>query len=600
MIVNGKHEQKLDKKPKLLGIFIRLLKLSKAYWTWYVSLVAITILLSLLITVNAELMRQVVNAIVDRDMSMLLTASIGLAIIVAIEFVGNLSNSYLQTRLNNKSTYGLQQLVLEKIFRLRAKDIAAYHTGDLISRIQDASPDAQSAMNGKMIQIIGNVFQLIFLLSYLSVVNFSLTLGSLIITLVIPLFANPISKQMRDTYMKRQVARAQQDAYLMDSMQGMEVVKSYASLDKVTTTFRDKWNHYLKPHLKALKLEAVFYRVNILVSVVGLMYILGFGGYLITQGKLDVGALAAFLIAFQGLSGPISNLTSLWPQLQGAIASALRVFEIIDLPEETDMAENIAASPAAHPFTFGDVEFRDVRFQYRLESKSVLNNVNFTIKEGQMTALIGESGSGKSTIAKLLLGFYNPDSGAILARGKPLTDIELASWRNCISYVSQDPYLFSGTIGENILLGKPDASEQEMVEAAIVANIHDWIEQLPRGYDTAVGEKGLLLSGGQRQRISIARAMLKQPKLLVLDEPTSALDGENERIVSEALENVMTGRTVVIIAHRLSTVRKANRIIVMQQGSVREEGTHDELMENSGLYQSMCAMDSLDRRGETA
>ncbi|WP_028563381.1 ABC transporter ATP-binding protein [Paenibacillus pinihumi] len=575
----------------------RLWQKSKAYWGWYTGIVALTTVLSFVIVANAELMRRIVNAVMERDTALLMTSILFMVGVLLVETAGSFASTYLNTGLQNRSTLGLQKSLLGKMLRLRSKELSNYHTGDLLSRINDASPDAQSAINGKLIQLLGNVLQLGFLLTYLSIVNIGLTIGCLLITLVIPLLATPMSRPMRATYTSRQEARAMQDAFLMDSMQGMEVIKSYGAGKRMAERFKAKWEGYLRHHLKALALEAVFYRVNIFVYVLGLMYILGYGGYLITQGRLDVGALAAFLVAFERLSGPISNLSSIWPQLQGAVSSALRVFEITDLPEEQ---EGKSPGSEAKKRPDGDIEFNRVTFRYQQDSEPALREAAFIIKSGQMTAIVGESGSGKTTIASLLLGLQTPESGSVRIGGQSLAEMDMTAWRESVSYVSQEPYLFSGTIGDNIRLGKTDAQTMDVIEAAKLANLHDWISQLPEGYHTAIGELGLTLSGGERQRISIARAMLRKPRLLVLDEPTSALDSENERFVQDAIENVMAGRTVVVIAHRLSTIRGADHIIVMHEGSVAEQGTHDELLLRDSRYRSLYTAASTSRKEETA
>ncbi|WP_270168212.1 ABC transporter ATP-binding protein [Paenibacillus sp. SYP-B4298] len=575
---------KINHKPGVYGTLTRLLRLSRSYWPWYLGIVLLSVVLSLTTPAYAELMRRIVNAIMEQQLSAMTIACLLLGALALVEAGGSFLSGYVHTMLQNRSTLHYQARLLNKTVRLRQKELHSYHSGDLLSRIHDAAPEAQEAINSKTMDLFRNSLQLVFLLAYLSVVHVGLALGSLIITLVIPLFANPLARKMRDTYTKRQEARAQQDAFLMDSLQGMEVIKSYSIQDKMTALLRDKWDRYLVHHLKALALEAVFYRVNILVYVLGLMYILGYGGYLIVQGRLDVGALAAFLVVFERLSGPISNLSSLWPQLQGAIASAARTFEVMDLPSEEEAASIGAKSGAG---VGGDIRFDNVLFRYAEGAEAALQGVSFTIARGQVTAIVGESGSGKSTIASLLLGVHRPDEGRVSVGEHNLADMELRGWRESLAYVSQEPYLFSGTIGENIRLGKPAASLEEVKHAAQAANLHDWVETLPAGYDTVIGERGATLSGGERQRISIARALIKHPSLLVLDEPTSALDGENERMIQESIQQAAAGKTVVIIAHRLSTIKGADHILCLHQGRIVSEGTHEELMERSSYYRML-------------
>ncbi len=585
---------KINHKPGVYGTLTRLLRLSRSYWPWYLGIVLLSVVLSLTTPAYAELMRRIVNAIMEQQLSAMTIACVLLGALALVEAGGSFLSGYVHTMLQNRSTLHYQARLLNKTVRLRQKELHSYHSGDLLSRIHDAAPEAQAAINSKTMDLFRNSLQLVFLLAYLSVVHVGLALGSLIITLVIPLFANPLARKMRDTYTKRQEARAQQDAFLMDSLQGMEVIKSYSIQDKITALLHDKWERYLVHHLKALALEAVFYRVNILVYVLGLMYILGYGGYLIVQGRLDVGALAAFLVVFERLSGPISNLSSLWPQLQGAIASAARTFEVMDLPSEEEAA-SAGAKPGAG--IRGDIRFDNVMFRYAEGAEAALQGVSFTLARGQVTAIVGESGSGKSTIASLLLGVHRPDEGRVWAGEHNLADMELRGWRESLAYVSQEPYLFSGTIGENIRLGRPAASLEEVKHAAQAANLHDWVETLPAGYDTVIGERGATLSGGERQRISIARALIKHPSLLVLDEPTSALDSENERMIQESIQRAAVGKTVVIIAHRLSTIKGADHILCLHQGRIVSEGTHEELMESSSYYRMLYERGSHEGKG---
>ncbi|GBF77899.1 hypothetical protein PA598K_06480 [Paenibacillus sp. 598K] len=582
------------RKAGVYDTLARLLRISRSYWPWYLGIVLLAVALSLATPAYAELMRRIVNAIVEQQMSAMKVACLFLAALALLEAGGNFLSGYFNTVLQNRSTLNYQKRLLDKTVRLRQKDLHKYHTGDLISRIHDAAPEAQSAINAKTMDLFRNSLQLAFLLAYLSVVHVGLTLGSLLITLVIPLFANPLARKMRETYTMRQEARATQDAFLMDSIQGIEVVKSYSIQSKMTARFRDKWDRYLTHHLKALALEAVFYRVNILVYILGLMYILGYGGYLIIEGKLDVGAMAAFLVVFERLSGPISNLSSLWPQLQGAISSAGRTFEVMDLPDEGVRMGGGAVD--ASGVTEGDMRFDEVSFRYADDAEPALEHVSFVIAQGKMTALVGESGSGKSTVASLILGVHKPDQGRITVGAQDLAGVDLRQWRQSLSYVSQEPYLFSGSIADNIRHGKPNASREDIERAAQAANIHRWIGRLPEGYDTVIGERGTTLSGGERQRISIARAIIKNPSLLVLDEPTSALDSENERFIQESIQQASEGKTVVIIAHRLSTIQGADHIVCLHQGKVVGVGTHDELMASSSYYRMLYERGTRERK----
>ena len=318
------------------------------------------------------------------------------------------------------------------------------------------------------------------------------------------------------------------------------------------------------------------------LAALAVTFIVWFGGYEVLSGDITAGAFVAFLTYAVNLANPVKRLSRIYGNLQKAMAAVDRVFSVVDL------TESITDRPDAKPLppVTGRVRFEDVTFSYK-EGRRALDGVTLEAAPGEMIAFVGPSGAGKSTIANLIPRFYEPDSGVITVDGHDIRSVTLASLRGQIGLVPQETMLFSTTIRENIRYGRLDATDAEIEEAARAANAHDFITQLEHGYDTQIGERGVSISGGQRQRIAIARAILKDPRILILDEATSALDTESEKIVQAALDNLMVGRTSFVIAHRLSTVFHADRIYVIDAGRIVEQGTHEELLANGGLYQHL-------------
>lgn len=572
----------------------RLLRLGRPYVAYYVSLCVLGLAVSGGNTYIAELLRNMVNAALNKQTRLLwdsMMVGIGLIVFLSMSQFGL---DVLSNLVDLKSVKDLQQKVLEKIMNIPMTVLRDYHSADLFNRLQDSANTAQSALNQHGVKLFRNGMQVLMIFAYLLYLSAPLAAGAVVIAIVVPVGMAPFSKRIGQRYWARQQAQAVEQAFVQESVQSMEVVKGLSLWSSVKRLYLEKSDMRLLRHRQVLVSESILWRVQMLVFVIGMLYALGFGGYLVTQNRLDMGAIAGFLIAFGNLLGPIGELSSQWPQFQNAIAQSRRVFELLDLPDEHDDTPlprpTVSHQPAPNPSPSGlldaanhDLVIHRVFFGYQTNSP-VLKGLTLTVPAGKTTALVGPSGGGKSTLIQLLLRFLNPDAGDIRIGDIHLSSLHPKQWRSLIGFVPQETLVFSGTLYDNILCGRQDVSRAELLRAAELARVTDFAENLPAGFDTRVGERGLLLSGGERQRLALARAILRNPPILLLDEPTSALDSENEAFVQAALDDAMQNRTTLVIAHRLSTVQHAHQIAFVQDGNVQEVGSHRELIERQGAY----------------
>ena len=388
---------------------------------------------------------------------------------------------------------------------------------------------------------------------------------------------------------KRSQALAEVQGFLHERVQGMSVIKSFAIEDNEAKNF-DKYNrHFLHRAFTHTRWNANSFAAINTVTDLGPLIVIGVGAYLAINGSITVGTLAAFVGYLEQLFGPLRRLVSSFTTLTQSFASMDRVFQLMD--EDYDIKNNIGAQPI--PIEHGNIQMNHVYFKYNEDESMILKDINLDIEQGQTVAFVGMSGGGKSTLINLIPRFYDTLKGEITIDGHNLKEFLTGSLRHQIGLVQQDNVLFSDTIRENILLGKPDATEEEIVDAAKKANAHDFIMTLSDGYDTEVGERGVKLSGGQKQRISIARIFLNNPPIIILDEATSALDLESEAIIQDALNVLSRDRTTLIVAHRLSTITHADKIVVMEDGQIVETGTHQELLEKKGAYEHLFRIQDL-------
>ncbi|HOL55719.1 MAG TPA: ABC transporter ATP-binding protein, partial [bacterium] len=367
-----------------------------------------------------------------------------------------------------------------------------------------------------------------------------------------------------------------------DNISGIREIQIFNQQMRELVKIRDRIYRHISALLNALRLSAIFHPTVSFLSSIGTVIVISVGGFMALNGKVSVGDIVGFILYLNMFYQPITALANVIENLEQALAGAERVFEILETEPEIKEKPN----PIELKNVRGRVTFEDVTFSYN-QGSPVLKNISFDIEPGQMVAFVGPTGVGKTTIMYLLVRFFDPDSGSIKIDGIDIRDVSLKSLHDNISMVMQDVFLFNGTIAENIAYGKEDATMEEIINAARIACAHDFIESLPDGYDTYIGERGVKLSGGQKQRLAIARAVLKDAPILILDEATSSVDTETENKIQEAINNLAGTRTILIIAHRLSTVKRADRIIVLKDGEIVEDGRHEELIALKGLYYSL-------------
>lgn len=423
-----------------------------------------------------------------------------------------------------------------------------------------------------LIKIIGSF-------TFLFLINWRLAIPLSLLVVCMFLFSLSQNKRMQTTFMENRKKIGDVNSSLQDTLAGIRVVQSFANEEVERKKFYKSNHAFLLSKDANYRCMGNFMGWNLFFQ--GMMYLvtLTFGGYLITKGQMQVGDLAMYSLYIGIFISPIQVLVELTEMIQKGLSGFRRFLDIIETEPEIVDEEN--AVPIQNPQ--GDISYNDVSFSYE-DNEIVLNHINFKIESGKSVALVGPSGGGKTTICSLLPRFYDITGGTITIGGQNIREMTLESLRNSIGIVQQDVYLFGGTVKENIAYGKPDASMDEIIQAAKKANIHDFIMGLPDGYDTFVGERGTRLSGGQKQRISIARVFLKNPPILILDEATSALDNESERHIQKSLEALSKNRTTITIAHRLSTIKNADEILVVYDHTIRERGSHRDLMKKDGIY----------------
>ncbi len=484
---------------------------------------------------------------------------------------------------------GMQAQMRRDMFRhLESLPYSYYdnnETGHILSRMTNDLFDVAELAHHGPENIVISLLTLIGSLIYLCTINVWLSLIVLISVPVLFAVALYFRKGMRDAFKERRITTAQINASLESSVTGIRVTKAFANDEKEFEKFERTNNLFVKACKKAYRAMGKFFSVSNFVTDFFNVIIIISGGIFLYAGQISFANYTAFIVSVQLFLTPVNTLINFMEQYQNGVTGFSRFIEVMDeVPEK----ENEGAKDIGR--VAGEIEFKDVSFKYESAEGEVLDHISFKVPKGQRLALVGHSGGGKTTVCHLIPNFYRVDEGEILIDGVNINDITFSSLRRNIGIVQQDVFLFGGTIRDNILYGRLDATEEEMIEAAKRANIHDYIMTLPNGYDTDIGERGVKLSGGQKQRISIARVFLKNPAILILDEATSALDNTTEILIQQALDELCSGRTTIVVAHRLSTIKNADEIAVIDKGKLVEKGTHEALIEKGGIYKALYSL----------
>ncbi len=492
--------------------------------------------------------------------------------------------------VGERSLNDLRRESYSKIISLPMAFFAQRRVGELTSRLSADLTQLQETLTSTLAQLLRQATILIGGLVLIFYTSVKLTLVMLLSLPVLIALAVYFGRKIRQLSRQAQDKLADSNTVVEETLQGITNVKAFANEAYEINRYRHAVEVYLTTVLRNARFRGAFFSLIIFGLFSAIILVLWVGARFVQAGELTVGELTSFILYTTFVGAAMGSFAELYSQVQRTVGATERIREILREPsEEIDLSPRTMSYAQQLPRLRGEVEFEHVEFSYptRKEVK-VLKGVSFSAKSGERVAFVGPSGAGKSTIVSLILRFYTPDAGRILIDGRDSREYPLTALRNQMSIVPQDVMLFGGTIAENIAYGNPQASEAEIIAAAKQAHAHEFISAFPEGYKTLVGERGIKLSGGQRQRVAIARAILKNPAILILDEATSSLDSESERLVQEALQTLMQGRTTFIIAHRLSTVRTADKIIVVKDGQVVEQGTHQDLMElENGVYRNL-------------
>ena len=507
--------------------------------------------------------------------------------ILIVQMLLSFTRVYLFTRVGENALADLRIDVYKKMIRLPMDFFAQRRVGELSSRLSSDLSQIQDAVTFMLAEIIRGILTLIVGIGLILYISPKLTLIMLSVIPVVVVIAVIFGKYIRKLSRKAQDQLADSNTVVQETLQGIANVKAFSNEWFETDRYTRSLKQVVALAMQSGKVRGLFISFMLFSLFGAIILVVWFGVGLMQQGKLSFGDLTAFVVYTSFVGGSMAGFADLYSNLQKTLGATQRVREL--LKEETEQVSITEESVLPENILHGEVEFRHIAFSYPSRRElAVLKDISIHAKKGQQIALVGPSGAGKSTIAALLLQFYQPDNGVIYFDGKPASGLPLSQIRLQMAVVPQDVLLFGGTIRENIAYGKPDASLEEIQAAAEKAYAHDFIKGFPEGYETLVGERGIKLSGGQRQRIAIARAILKDPVILILDEATSSLDSASESLVQDALENLMKNRTSFVIAHRLSTIRNADQIIVLDKGLVKESGTHESLLAmEDGLYKSL-------------
>jgi ATP-binding cassette subfamily B protein len=520
------------------------------------------------------------EVLVPREFGLLVWVLLAYLGLNLVEGVVTFCDDCLSNWVGGRFVVSLRTEVFRHLHDLSLSFFDHQQLGDTLSRITDDVEEIEELMLSGLASALSYAFQLLFFTAALFYLNWQLALVSLFVAPLFWLAARHFSRKIKRAAREERRRSGSIGAVTEESLSNVALVQAYNRQEDEIARFHRENEGSFAAQMAATRLSSLFSPLINLIELAGVIVVVAFGAYQLSQGNLTIGGLLVFLVYLGQLYTPIRGMSSLLNSFYSASAGAERVIEILDQRPAVKERKDAAELVRSH----GRVEFDSVFFRYPEDQRQALSGVSFEVGPGEVLALVGPSGAGKSTITKLLLRFYDPDGGAIRLDGHDLRSLSLHSLRENVALLLQETLVFDGTVLENIAYGKPGASEEEIVEAAKVADAHEFIESLPQEYDTVIGQKGRLLSGGQRQRIALARAMIRNAPVLILDEPTIGLDAASGEKVMGPLRRLMGGRATIVISHNLMTVREATQIVVLENGHVAERGTHAELLEHAGVY----------------
>ncbi|MEM1602604.1 MAG: ABC transporter ATP-binding protein [Candidatus Bathyarchaeia archaeon] len=579
-------EVKAERKTPTLTLLIRLLK----YIAPYKKEIAV-ILLALAATSISNMIspyilgREIIAKYILRaDFAGLQSVILIFLGFLILSWIANTVRTYLVGKIGESMLFKIRSDLFNHLQTLSISFFDRSNVGDIVSRVTNDTDSIGEAFTEGVIHVISDVMSLTLVIGMMFTINVQLTLASMTVIPLLLLTTIIFQSKFREAFRRTREKISQVTSKLEESLSGIREIKAFTKERDFVSDFQRINLENLRANVEAAKIMGAFFPTVQVIQAVGSGVVMIYGSILALNGTLGpiedaVGTLVTFLLYVQTFFRPIQELTNFYSIVQSALAAAERIFELLDVQPEIKDSENAIEMPPIK----GEIEFENVTFGYD-PNYPVIHNISFRIKPKETVALVGPTGAGKSTIVKLLCRFYDPQQGSIKIDGYDIKMFTQKSLRKQMGIILQETLLFSGTVKENIRYGKPDATDEEVINAAKVVGAHDFIMQLPEGYETKVGEKGLRLSMGQRQLIAFARAILKDPAILILDEATSSLDPYTDFLIKEAMKSLLKNRTAIIIAHRLSTVQNVDRILVIDDGRIVEEGTHEELIRKRGLY----------------